>query len=58
MTYYGETNIGKICKNNEDAFIAQTMWNDTHMLCAAIDGIDGNYGGADRKHGCSVRLVK
>lgn len=45
MTYYGETNIGKIRKNNEDAFIAQTIWNDTHLLCAAIDGIGGNYGG-------------
>lgn len=45
MTYYGETNIGRIRKNNEDAFIAQAIWNDTHLLCAAIDGIGGNYGG-------------
>ena len=45
MTYYGETNIGTIRKNNEDAFIAKTIWNDTHLLCAAIDGIGGNYGG-------------
>ena len=45
MTFYGETNIGRIRKNNEDAFIARTIWNDTHLLCAAIDGIGGNYGG-------------
>ena len=45
MTYYGETNIGTIRKNNEDAFIAQTIWKDTHLLCAVIDGIGGNYGG-------------
>ncbi len=45
MTYYGETNIGQVRKNNEDAFIAQTIWNDTHLLCVAIDGIGGNYGG-------------
>ena len=45
MTYYGETNIGRIRKNNEDAFIAQAIWNSTHLLCAAIDGIGGNYGG-------------
>lgn len=45
MTYYGETNIGRIRKNNEDAFIAKTIWNDTHLLCATIDGIGGNYGG-------------
>ena len=45
MTSYGLSDIGQIRKNNEDAFIAQTMWNDTHLLCAAIDGIGGNYGG-------------
>lgn len=45
MTYYGETDIGLIRKNNEDSFIAQTIWNKTHLICAAIDGIGGNYGG-------------
>lgn len=45
MTYYGKTDIGLIRKNNEDSFIAQTIWNKTHLLCAAIDGIGGNYGG-------------
>lgn len=41
MTYYGKTNIGQVRKNNEDTFIAQTIWNGTHLLCAVIDG---NYG--------------
>ena len=45
MTYYGNTDKGKIRKENEDTFIAQTIWNDTHILCAAIDGIGSNYGG-------------
>ena len=45
MAYYGKTDIGQIRKKNEDAVIAQTIWNDTHLLCAAIDGIGGNYGG-------------
>lgn len=45
MTYYGGTDIGMVRKNNEDAVIAQTIWNDTHLLCAVIDGIGGNYGG-------------
>lgn len=45
MTYYGKTDIGQIRKKNEDAVIARTIWNDTHLLCAAIDGIGGNYGG-------------
>ena len=45
MDYYGETNIGLVRKKNEDTFIAQPIWNDTHLLCAVIDGIGGNYGG-------------
>ena len=45
MTLYGKTDTGQVRKNNEGTFIAQTIWNDTHLLCAAIDGIGGNYGG-------------
>ncbi len=45
MTYYGETNIGQVRKRLEDVFIAQTIWNETHVICAAIDGIGGNAGG-------------
>lgn len=45
MTYYGDTHIGKVRKKNEDTFIAQTIWNKTMLLCAAIDGIGGHYGG-------------
>ncbi|MBO4612069.1 MAG: serine/threonine-protein phosphatase [Bacteroidaceae bacterium] len=45
MTYYGKTDIGRLRQHNEDTFIAQSIWNDTHLLCAAIDGIGGNWGG-------------
>ena len=45
MKYYGMTNIGKLRQNNEDNFIAQTIWDGNHILCAAIDGIGGNDGG-------------
>lgn len=45
MNYYGKTDIGCQRQSNEDTFIAQTIWNDTHLLCAAIDGIGGNAGG-------------
>lgn len=45
MNYYGMTNIGKLRQNNEDNFIAQTIWDGNHILCAAIDGIGGNDGG-------------
>lgn len=44
-TIYGETNIGMVRQNNEDAFICQTIWDDNHLLCAAIDGLGGYEGG-------------
>lgn len=44
-TIYGETNQGLVRKNNEDAFICQTIWDDNHILCAAIDGLGGYEGG-------------
>lgn len=45
MKYYGETNVGKIRTNNEDAFIAQTIWSNRYILCVAIDGVGGYEGG-------------
>jgi serine/threonine protein phosphatase PrpC len=61
MAYYGETNTGQVRKKNEDAFIAQTIWNDTHLLCTAIDGIGGNYGGdvaAEVTHDTIIRHLE
>lgn len=42
---YGNTNIGLVRKNNEDAFIAQRIWDDNHWLMAVIDGLGGYEGG-------------
>lgn len=42
---YGETNQGMVRQNNEDTFICQTIWDDDHILCAAIDGLGGYEGG-------------
>ncbi len=42
MILFGKTDKGQLRKHNEDAFIAQYIWNNTHLLCAAIDGIGGN----------------
>ena len=41
---YGNTDTGKKRTNNEDAFIAQTLWNDS-LLAVAIDGVGGYEGG-------------
>ncbi len=43
--FYGETNVGRVRGNNEDAFIATTLWDDKHTLLAAIDGLGGYEGG-------------
>lgn len=44
-SYFGETNTGIVRTNNEDAYICQLIWNDNHILCAAIDGLGGYEGG-------------
>lgn len=43
--HFGETNQGMVRTNNEDTYICQQIWDDTHILCAAIDGLGGYKGG-------------
>lgn len=43
--YFGETNQGMVRTNNEDTYICQQIWDDSHILCAAIDGLGGYEGG-------------
>ena len=42
---YGNTDIGKKRANNEDAFLAQKIWDDDHWLTVVIDGVGGHEGG-------------
>lgn len=42
---FGDTHRGCVRDNNEDSFIATFVWDDRHILCAAIDGIGGYEGG-------------
>jgi serine/threonine protein phosphatase PrpC len=42
---YGISNVGRIRTNNEDNFIAQRIWDDSHVLAVAIDGVGGQEGG-------------
>lgn len=44
-TFFGETDLGRVRTNNEDTYICQTIWDDRHILCAAIDGMGGYEGG-------------
>lgn len=45
VTFFGNTDMGKIRTNNEDAFIAQNIWDENHILAVAIDGVGGYDGG-------------
>lgn len=45
ISFCGKTDTGKNRNNNEDAFIAQSIWNDQVVLAAAIDGVGGYEGG-------------
>ena len=36
---------GMVRDNNEDCWIAQTIWNDSCLLCGVIDGMGGYEGG-------------
>lgn len=45
ITFFGNTDMGQIRSNNEDAFIAQHIWDEKHILAVAIDGVGGYEGG-------------
>lgn len=45
VTFKGATDMGKIRTNNEDAYIAQYIWDKEHILAVAIDGVGGYDGG-------------
>lgn len=42
---YGNTDPGLIRSNNEDAYIAQPIWDSNHWLLVVIDGLGGYEGG-------------
>ena len=42
---YGDSDKGLVRTNNEDAFIAQEIWDDSHWLLVVIDGLGGYEGG-------------
>lgn len=44
VSYAAETNMGLVRKNNEDAYVLRSIWNNT-ILAVAIDGVGGEEGG-------------
>lgn len=45
ISIVGKTNLGRVRTNNEDAFVAQTLWDKNTYLAVAIDGVGGYEGG-------------
>ena len=43
--FFGITDTGRQRTNNEDAFIAQRIWNNGYILACVIDGVGGYEGG-------------
>lgn len=45
ISIVGKTNLGRVRTNNEDAFVAQQLWDENTYLAIAIDGVGGYEGG-------------
>lgn len=45
IAFYGQTDVGRIRTNNEDAFLVCNIWDDNHLLAVVIDGVGGYEGG-------------
>lgn len=45
ISFFGKSDMGRVRINNEDAFVAQTLWDDNTILAVAIDGVGGYEGG-------------
>lgn len=45
VAFYGQTDVGRIRTNNEDAFLICNIWDDNHVLAVVIDGVGGYEGG-------------
>ena len=44
-TFFGQTDTGRVRKNNEDAFVLQHLWDERYILSVVIDGLGGYEGG-------------
>lgn len=45
ISIVGKTDMGRIRTNNEDAFVAQKLWDENTYIAIAIDGVGGYEGG-------------
>ncbi len=45
ISFFGNTDMGCVRKNNEDTFVVQNIWDDGHLLAVVVDGVGGYEGG-------------
>lgn len=45
VSFYGQTDVGRIRKNNEDTFLVCNIWDEDHVLAIVVDGVGGYEGG-------------
>jgi len=57
IQFSGATDPGLQRKNNEDAFVAQYIWDRKHILCIAIDGVGGYEGGEEASKIAKMSIV-
>lgn len=61
VRFFGDTNVGKVRTNNEDAFIVQNIWDEDHVLAVVIDGVGGYEGGevaSDLARKCIIEYLE
>lgn len=56
--FFGATHQGMVRTNNEDTYICQKIWDDSHILCAAIDGLGGYEGGEIAAELARITIIK
>ena len=45
ISFFGNTDMGCVRKNNEDTFVVRNIWDDGHLLAVVVDGVGGYEGG-------------
>jgi serine/threonine protein phosphatase PrpC len=45
ISFFGNTDLGCVRKNNEDTFAVQRIWDEDHILAVVVDGVGGYEGG-------------
>ena len=56
--YYGDINIGNVRSRNEDRCVLKEVWEGSHLLAVAIDGVGGSVCGGDVAAEMAARCIE